>query len=614
MPQNVNGKTDRLALEAMDVIVKMESLETEAELQLARIWSTVLNVDIGEIGRNTSFFALGGDSLSIVKVVAACRQAGLSITVAQLFKEPILHQVAAITGHDTAMEWPSITMPDAVLKEVAIDYSTQLKWTSYVVYPVTPLQAGMLYSTITSRSAYVMQHVFELEDALTDDMVSEGFLRLAKQHEILRTTFGSLQSGLVQIIRQDPADHIIQHVAVSRLEEFMKADHTRGFELGDFFFVRLTTVVDDVGRYAVLTIHHTLYDGWSLPLLVSDLLDAFHGRPVSARPNFRAFVDYIEAQDEESTRLYWQSALTDASPSILASTNSPTTIEDDDISSLQFEVAGNKLTEAAKRAGVTLATLTKFAWAATMRKFLRQDDIVMGQVLSNRNAPVKGIERMLGATLSTVPCRVKIDDSKSVISLLQAVQSHQGSMLAHSHASLVDIKKWHGLGQDLFDTLFVFQQVNESEGERLAQSTVSVDPEVRASTHYALELVLFVQNGVLHVEAMIDFGLLSRVQARMILEEYKFTLDQLVLAIASKSTSSSLWELSPMERSIIDDSSFGPVVPLPYELLHHAFEERAAAKPDLLAVEFEGTSITYGELNDQAATLAHELVSLGVGV
>ncbi|KAH9051527.1 hypothetical protein Ae201684P_020244 [Aphanomyces euteiches] len=87
MPQNVNGKTDRLALEAMDVIVKMESLETEAELQLARIWSTVLNVDIGEIGRNTSFFALGGDSLSIVKVVAACRQAGLSITVAQLFKD-----------------------------------------------------------------------------------------------------------------------------------------------------------------------------------------------------------------------------------------------------------------------------------------------------------------------------------------------------------------------------------------------------------------------------------------------------------------------------------------------------------------------------------------------
>ncbi|CAK4711652.1 unnamed protein product [Aphanomyces euteiches] len=459
------------------------------------------------------------------------------------------------------MDWPSITMPDAVLKEVAIDYSTQLKLTNYVVYPVTPLQAGMLHSTFTSRSAYVMQHVIELEDALTDVIVSEGFLRLAKQHEILRTTFGSLQSGLVQIIRQDSVDHVIQHVTVSRLEEFLQADHTRGFELGDSFFVRLATVVDDVGRYAVLTIHHSLYDGWSLPLLVSDLLDAFHGKSVTARPNFRAFVDYIQAQDEESTRLYWQSALTDVTPSIMALTNSPTKIEDNGISSLHFEVAGNELAQAAKRAGVSLATLTKFAWAATMRKFLRQDDVVMGQVLSNRNAPVKDIE-----------------------------SPHQGSMLTHSHASLVDIKKWSDLGQDLFDTLFVFQQVNESEGERLAQSTVGAVAEARASTHYALELVLFVEDGVLHVQAMVDFGLLSRVQARMVLEEYKCTLDQVVLAIASK------------------------MVPLPYELLHHAFEERAAAKPDLLAVEFEGARITYGELNDQAATLAHELVSLGVGV
>ncbi|KAH9094978.1 hypothetical protein Ae201684P_017351 [Aphanomyces euteiches] len=64
----------------------------------------------------------------------------------------------------------------------------------------------------------------------------------------------------------------------------------------------------------------------------------------------------------------------------------------------------------------------------------------------------------------------------------------------------------------------------------------------------------------------------------------------------------------------IHESSFGRQASLPYELLHHAFEERAAKRPQLLAVEYEGKSITYGELNDQATTLAHELVSLGVGV
>ncbi|KAH9117611.1 hypothetical protein AeMF1_008781 [Aphanomyces euteiches] len=313
MPQNVNGKTDRLALEAMDVIVDVESLETEVEIHLATVWSNVLDVDVSEVGRNTSFFALGGDSLSIIKVVAACRQVGLSITVAQLFKEPILRQVAAICGRETAMEWPAVVMPDAVLKEVAEDWSSILSLNEYMVYPVTPLQAGMLYSTTTDRTAYVMQHTFDLDEALTFEMVSDGFLRLAEQHEILRTTFVSLESGLVQIIRRDAVGQVVRHETVSRLEEYLEVDRARGFELGDLFFVRLTTVSDDVGRYAVFTIHHTLYDGWSLPLLVSDLMEAFHGRPVSPRPSFRSLVDYVQAQEEEHTRVYWQTALSDDS-------------------------------------------------------------------------------------------------------------------------------------------------------------------------------------------------------------------------------------------------------------------------------------------------------------
>ncbi|KAG9408990.1 hypothetical protein AC1031_020894 [Aphanomyces cochlioides] len=509
MPQNVNGKTDRLALEAMDVIVEVESLETEVEIQLATVWSKVLDVDVSEIGRNTSFFALGGDSLSIIKVVAACRQVGLSITVAQLFKEPILRQAAAICGRETAMEWPAVVMSDSVLEEVAEDWSSILSLNEYMVYPVTPLQAGMLYSTTTDRTAYVMQHTFDLDEALTFEMVSNGFLRLAEQHEILRTTFVSLQSGLVQIIRRDTVGHVVRHETVSRLEDFLKVDRARGFELGDLFFVRLTTVSDDVGRYAVLTIHHTLYDGWSFPLLESDLLEAFHGRPVSPRPSFRSLVDYVQAQDEEHIRVFWQTTLTNVTPSLIAPVNGKTTVCEDQIPSLHFEVPVSGLSHAAKNAGVTLATLTKFAWAVTLRKFLRQSDIVIGQVMSNRNIPVKGIERMLGATLSTVPFRVQLIDSENVLSSLQTMQTNQGSILAHSHASLVDIKKWSGVGQELFDSLFVFQQTNESDVNPPSKPTSVVTGGMQASTHYAFELELFVQSTILHVDAMFDFASLS---------------------------------------------------------------------------------------------------------
>ncbi|CAK4781005.1 unnamed protein product [Aphanomyces euteiches] len=93
-----------------------------------------------------------------------------------------------------------------MVNEVADVWTESLDLQEYVVYPVTPLQAGMLFSTMSKRSAYVMQYSLLLGDDLTAEMACEGYRRVARQHEILRTTFVSLSSGLVQIIRSDIAE------------------------------------------------------------------------------------------------------------------------------------------------------------------------------------------------------------------------------------------------------------------------------------------------------------------------------------------------------------------------------------------------------------------------
>ncbi|KAG9414476.1 hypothetical protein AC1031_007883 [Aphanomyces cochlioides] len=104
-------------------------------------------------------------------------------------------------------------------------------------------------------------------------------------------------------------------------------------------------------------------------------------------------VDYIKAQDEKKTQSYWESVLDGVAPSIVAQGGNKHIAESEGSSSLQFTLPLHDVSLAAKCAGVTLATLTKFAWGATLRKFLRQDDIVMGQVVSNRSLRVKEIER-----------------------------------------------------------------------------------------------------------------------------------------------------------------------------------------------------------------------------
>ncbi|CAK4124118.1 unnamed protein product, partial [Aphanomyces euteiches] len=193
-------------------------------------------------------------------VVAACRKIGLVMSATQVLKDPILSRVAAMFGSEVVMDWPAVVLPEAMVNEVADVWTESLDLQEYVVYPVTPLQAGMLFSTMSKRSAYVMQYSLLLGDDLTAEMACEGYRRVARQHEILRTTFVSLSSGLVQIIRSDIAEPSVEHVTVPRLEDYFKTDYARGFALGDRSFVRFTIVSAGSEEYAVLTIHHALYD------------------------------------------------------------------------------------------------------------------------------------------------------------------------------------------------------------------------------------------------------------------------------------------------------------------------------------------------------------------
>ncbi|KAF0712100.1 hypothetical protein As57867_004904, partial [Aphanomyces stellatus] len=96
--------------------------------------------------------------------------------------------------------------------------------------------------------------------------------------------------------------------------------------------------------------------------------------------------------------------------------------------------------------------------------------------------------------------------------------------------------------------------------------------------------------------------------------EFDHALFQLCKLVHEDGATATLFELSPAQTQFIETVSFGPRSPLPYELLHHAFEERAKQHPDVRAIEFEGAGLTYGELNDLANTLAAALCAMGVGV
>ncbi|KAH9156261.1 hypothetical protein LEN26_003247, partial [Aphanomyces euteiches] len=277
----------------------------------------------------------------------------------------------------------------------------------------------------------------------------------------------------------------------------------------------------------------------------------------------------LKTGDGTKTQAYLEAVLRGVTPSLVAS-NGYKILADDKLSpSMQFESHVDTLSLAAKRAGVTLDTLTKCAWVATLRKFLRQNDIIVGQVLLNGKLSVNGSESLSRETQSVTPCRIQMDDSKPVIALLETIQLDP---IQPSYVSHVEMKKWSGVQGELFDTLYAFQQqvdAPQSEVEAYVPHVEDVE-DARGSTSYALELEVSVAGNTMLVNASRDVSRLSLTQLRLILDEFQFSLGQVCNA-----------------HQMLRESCFGPQVPLAHELLHQAFEGRAVTKPDLIAVEYE---------------------------
>ncbi|KAF0705595.1 Aste57867_7009 [Aphanomyces stellatus] len=390
MPQNSNGKIDKKALDALDLEIDFDPLVTKSEKRMASVWAHVMDVDISEIGRCTSFFAVGGDSMTAIKVVAACNAVGLTITTAQLLKFHVLWRAASIVSVPTPDAWPSITLSEEVLGFIRDEWAVRLNLENFVVYPATPLQAGMIYATMKRKHAYIMQVPLLLDPGFDSKSLFEAFRAVVEQHEILRTTFVTTATGIYQIIRNDTVDFFFHNTNESTIEAFLDLDRARGFEIGDKYFVRLTLVNVETDRYAVLSIHHALYDGWTLSMLTNDLVGSLQGKSLMARPSFRGVVDYIDAQNKATTEDFWRSYLSGYVSHPIASTG--LTTEDSrphEPLEMCTQVSLAEIKAAAQRFGVTPAEFNKVAWAVTLQKYTRQSDVVFGQVMANRDIPVK---------------------------------------------------------------------------------------------------------------------------------------------------------------------------------------------------------------------------------
>lgn len=454
MPSLVSGKTDRKKLREIGVALPRERLagagagesleedpHTEQERLLQRAWYKVLGQDT-RVYRSSNFFAVGGDSLRAMRLVAAARDEGLSITVADIFTNPSLDMMAARSKNTSAAsedhvppfsmlepDWDVIQAKQEVASLCQVDQDLVDD-----IYSCTPLQEALMALSAKVKEAYVAQRVVKLADAATADRLIAAFDTAQQNCPILRTRIVQVRGrGLVQAVIKGKLDCYYG----SNLTEYLVSDRDNDMDLGKPL-VRYAVINDSVtGNVSfVLTMHHALYDGWAMPLVVERVNKAYQNETLHRPADFKHFIKYLSSVDRADSESYWREQLEGANgPQFPALPFQGYQTKADSL--LEVYVPLENL----PASNATVATVIRAAWALVVSQYINSDDVIFGETLTGRNAPIIGAEEIEGPMITTVPVRVQADKEVPVAEYLQSIQEQTVAQIPHEHFGLQYIRR-----------------------------------------------------------------------------------------------------------------------------------------------------------------------------
>ncbi|GGP32536.1 hypothetical protein GCM10010501_75190 [Streptomyces libani subsp. rufus] len=632
LPVTVNGKVDKRALPAPRFGTDGSAGPRDAaEEQLCELFAEVLGLDA--VGVHDNFFQLGGDSLLAMRLSALARRAGLVVSPRDVFAHATVAALAEAGGSRSAA--PAEPVPDGPLLELTDGDVTELRAAhpdAADVWPLTPLQAGMSFHALLAPDGvdpYITQQVLELTGELSASVLRSAFDALLARHANLRARFVRLASGrAVQVIaeqaqtpwRECSLAGLDPERQQARVEELLAEEHDRPFAAADAPLLRVLLVrLAEQRHLLVVTDHHLLLDGWSMPLLYGELFDAYaHGGSADGLPPavpFRTFLAWLTGQDRVAAEQAWAKALDGlAEPTLVAPyADLSVSVAQGTVARTLDAAATDRVGAAARAAGITVNALFNGAWAIALERLTGRGDVVFGTSVSGRASGLPGVERAIGLLMNTVPYRAVLDPAEPLSAALARLQGEQSELIPHHHLGLPEIQRATGLG-DLFDTIVGFEdagRLHEDVQRRVPGLQVALrDAAAPGTAHYPLRLLVRPGN-TLNVTLHYRTDLYTEAAAADLLASVLRVAE--TLTVNPELPVGRLDLLSaPTRRTVLDTwASTAPA--LPPRTIPEMFAERVAEHPEAPAVRTGSEELDYATLDARANRLARVLLGLGAG-
>jgi amino acid adenylation domain-containing protein len=633
LPLSPNGKLDRRALPAPDsasALADTEHVPPASPLEeiLAEVWSQVL--DVTPVGVRDNFFALGGDSILSLQVVARMRQRGFDLTLQQVFQHQTVRELAreiAVSRGDAA---PARINP---FELVSAEDRDRLPGGLADAYPLARLQAGMLFHSALDPGTAVYHDLFSerLRGTFDEAALRRSIAQVLKGHPVLRTSFAltGFQEPLQLIHREIPGvpltvEDLRRRTAEEQEREvsaWLEAERHRGFDWAQPPLLRFHVhrLGEDVFQHS-LSFHHSILDGWSAATLRTELMRVYisslRGEELPEPLPETGFRDFIalerQALESAATQEMWLRQLEGATATLLPRWPGPRpeSPRGHDLFVPVSPETLDGLKRGAREAGVPLKSMLCASHLKVAQLVSGETDVIIGSVVNGRPEQ-EGADESLGLFLNTLPFRMRLGD-ESWAGLAQAAFALERDMLPHRRFPLAEIQAARG-GRPLFDMVFGVIQFHVYKETRAMGEIQALSSFGYEETNFPLGVNFGLDADGSHLAVRLNFSdaeILPE-QVRAIGSYFERALAAIAGDVHAPHAQAVL--LSEVERrQVCEDWSRGaPAAPR----LHTArlFEDRVRQSPSALAVVAGGARLTYGELDRRASQVARSLRAQGVG-
>ncbi len=675
-PLTNSGKIDRNALPAplaSDLIAKelYEAPASEEEKILAKIWADILRLDPEYLGIHHDFFELGGDSIISIQIVARARQAGLKISVRDVFlhhtiaglamvarenkfkkqKPSVANQtklISKINSSNTSTERKDFSLSDFPLLEITqyefiqvLDRiqnklqtsSNSLKNELIDIYPLSPLQEGLLFHKLhrPDSDAYLVQLTINLSGEIDPDKLRQAWQLVINRHDIGRT-------GFIYDVASKPLQYVLRKADIlwsykewqeytseefkQHLEIFLSNDRSLNFDLEQPSLSRFALFRGHASKYILVwSFHHILFDGWCVPLLLKEVLKTYDQLLKNEQPLlvstdlYKKYIGWIISQDIHVTKSYWKQLLhgfTETTRLDIDLSKSLKIIKEpfyQQNESLLSKEFSDEIRLFSQKQKVTVNTILQTVWGFLLASYSRSDDVVFGTTVSGRTADFDGIEKMIGLCINTIPLRIKIVSGIQVNELLLSVQNQALESRQHEYTSLSQIKTWSEIDKAhaLFESIFIFENYPTDESIKDSHKIKVNKIKAKEVVENPLTVTVAMYDNNIYLAFDYDKNRFAPEAINRLSYQFQALLKYLIGNPQQDITKIPI--ISDQEQHQQLNEWNNTFIDYQYNsCLHQLFEQQVSQYSNRIAINFGAKILTYQQLNAEANKLANFLI------